>query len=182
MRRLALAGIVAVVGVAAAAPSAPSGSPMPSASPPGWHRVLASDFGGHTLGPCWYRYQGVPGSSPTALWEPSHVVISGGEAHLLVYRDARYGGRWVSGGMSSAPCLKQRYGRYLVRFRMTRASGVKYAILLWPAHVPWPCGGEIDFGEDGGGNRRVTALTVHYCDRHGQDATPRQAFAHAALS
>jgi hypothetical protein len=43
---------------------------------------------------------------------------------------------------------------------MAPADGVRYAILLWPSKVPATCGREIDFGEDNGGNRTSSELTV----------------------
>ncbi len=157
--------------VAMAGVNDPSGQAMPIGDTPWWHQVMADDFTGNTLDSCWGAYQGVPGSSPTALWNPSHVVVGGGMADLQTYRDAAFGGDWVTGGMSSAPCVKQTYGMYKVRFRMDKANGVKYAIMLWPSMTPWPCGGEVDYGEDPGGNRSSTTLTVHYCDSHGSNAT-----------
>ena len=141
----------------------PSGAPMPGPVN-GWHQVLASNFAGRSLGRCWGAYAGVPPSSPTALWSPRHVVVRDGMAQLLTYRDKRYGGRLVTAGMSSAPCVRQTYGLYKVRFRMDRADGVKYTILLWPERGRWPCAGEVDFGEDGGGQRTATTLTTAYCD------------------
>jgi len=154
------------VGQRASSPD-PPGVPAPAANPPGWHEVFEDDFTGTSLGRCWGAYSGPPASSPTGMWAPSHISVAGGEVRLRAYRDPRYGTRWVSAGMSLAPCLVRRYGLYEVRFRADAGDGVKYTILLWPATVPWPCGGEIDFAEDGGGPRTVTTLTVHYCDGSG---------------
>jgi beta-glucanase (GH16 family) len=145
----------------------PSGEAMPVGDLPGWRQVFTDDFNGTSLGSCWTRYSGVIPSSPTSVWAPSHVSVSGGMAVLSTYQDAAYGGTWTAGGMSSAPCLQQEYGKYEVRFRMDEAPGVKYAILLWPATQPWPCGGEIDFGEDQGGDRTYSTLTDNYCNAAG---------------
>lgn len=154
-----------------AASSINTSTTMPVGDLPGWKQVMADDFNGTSLDSCWGAYQGVPGSSPTALWEPSHVVVSGGLARLETYQDPLFGGGWVTAGMSAWPCLKQEYGKYEIRFRMDNGPGVKYAILLWPSSAPWPCGGEIDFGEDSGGSpRNSTTLTTHYCDASGQNA------------
>ena len=155
---------------------------MPTGSPAGWHRVLADNFNGSSLGRCWGAYQGVPPSSPTSLWEPNHVTVSDGMAHLQTYRDPAHGDRWVTGGMSSAACLRQTYGRYEIRFRMTRAAGVKYAILLWPSSGDWPCDGEIDFGEDEGGDRTATTLTNIYCARDRTEAQLPQTTVHSDFS
>jgi beta-glucanase (GH16 family) len=146
----------------------PSGEAMPVGDLPGWRQVFTDDFNGTSLGSCWYTYNGVIPSSPTSMWAPSHVSVSGGEAMLSTYQDSAFGGTWTAGGMSSAPCLQQEYGKYEVRFRMDQAPGVKYAILLWPSTKPWPCGGEIDFGEDQGGDRNYSTLTDNYCNASGQ--------------
>ncbi len=160
----------------------PSGQAMPIGDTPWWHQVMADDFTGNTLDSCWGAYQGVPGDGPTALWDPSHVAVGGGIADLQSYKDPAFGGAWVTAGISSAPCVKQTYGMYDVRFRMDKADGVSYAINLWPSTAPWPCGGEVDFGEDGGGDRSSTTLTVHYCDSSGSNATLPQLKVNADFS
>lgn len=148
----------------------PSGEPMPTGDLPGWRQVFSDDFTGNALDSCWNPYSGVIPSSPTSVWAPSHISVFDGMAQLSTYQDPALGGQWTAAGMSSAACLSQQYGRYEVRFRMDQAPGVKYAILLWPSTEPWPCGGEIDFGEDGGGDRQSTTLTDNYCDVNGQHA------------
>jgi hypothetical protein len=148
--------------------SDPSGESMPTGNIPGWTQVFADNFTSSTDA-CWGKYSADPiPSSPTAAWDPSRVSIGGGMAVLNSSYDPALG-LWASGGMSSAPCLNQAYGKYEVRFRMDKADGVKYAILLWPTSGVWPCGGEIDFGEDGGGNRSSTTLTDIYCDSAGAE-------------
>ena len=144
---------------------APNTVPMPVGNLPGWNQVLADDFTGTSLDSNWGAYQGVPGSSPTALWQPSHVAVNNG-LDLESYQDPAYGNQLVSAGVAGG--VDQTYGQYDVRFRMDEADGVKYAILLWP-NAAWPCGGEIDFGEDGGGDRQSTTLTVHYCNSSGDN-------------
>jgi beta-glucanase (GH16 family) len=139
--------------------------PMPVGNLPGWNQVFADDFTGTSLDSNWGAYQGVPGSSPTALWGASHAVVNNG-LDLETYQDAAYGNQLVTAGVGGG--VDQTYGQYDVRFRMDQADGVKYAILLWP-NAAWPCGGEIDFGEDGGGNRQSTTLTVHYCGSSGEN-------------
>jgi beta-glucanase (GH16 family) len=90
------------------------------------------------------------------------VVVERGLLNLQTYRDPRFGGRWVSGGVSSAPALKQTYGKYELRFRMDRGRGVAVVLLLWPSGNTWPP--EIDFAEDGGtsNSRREMSATLHY--------------------
>ena len=58
--------------------------------------------------------------------------------------------------------IQQRYGKYLVRFRMAGGKGVAGILLLWPQAPHWPP--EIDFAETGGEhtNRPDISATVHY--------------------
>jgi beta-glucanase (GH16 family) len=82
--------------------------------------------------------------------------------NLETYRDSRFGGRWVSGGLSNARALKQTYGKYEVRFRVDNGKGVAAILLLWPVRDHWPP--EIDFAEVGGmtGRRGSMSATLHY--------------------
>lgn len=127
-----------------------------------WHRVFVDEFT-HGLEPSkWGRYTGQPGGDPGGWWEPSHVVVKRGVLRLETYRDSHHDGRWVSGGLSSSRALKQTYGKYEVRFRMTPGTGVAGVVLLWPVRNVWPP--EIDFAEDGGqtNDRRSMSATLHY--------------------
>lgn len=144
-------------------PQSPSGVPMPTGDLPGWRQVFTDDFTGSAIDERkWGLYEGQPAGGPGGWWEPSHVEVGGGIVALRTYRDPRYGDRWVSGGMSSARGLTQRYGRYDVRFRMDAGYGVASILLLWPTADHWPP--EIDFAEHGGKSTvrdRMTA-TLHY--------------------
>jgi beta-glucanase (GH16 family) len=134
---------------------------MPLGDLPGWKRVFSDDFNGSALDAgAWGTYTGTPGGDPGGLWDPSHVVVHDGMLELQTYRDSAFGNRWVSGGLSSARALKQTYGKYLVRFRMDPGYGIAGVVLLWPSSGDWPP--EIDFAEDGGGNRSETTATLHY--------------------
>lgn len=127
-----------------------------------WRRVFFDDFSHGLRASWWGRYSGQPDGDPSGWWAPSHAVVSHGILNLETYRDPRFGGRWVSGGVSSAPALKQTYGKYEVRLRMDPGKGVAVVALLWPSQGNWPP--EIDFAENGGEtNRRghITA-TLHY--------------------
>jgi len=110
----------------------------------------------------WGAYSGQPGGDPGGWWDPSHVVVRRGVLDLESYRDSRFGGRWVSGGVSSAPAVRQRYGKYEVRFRMAPGYGIGGTLLLWPSGPDWPP--EVDFWENGGSgrDRHVATATVHY--------------------
>jgi beta-glucanase (GH16 family) len=154
--------VLAVDGATATRPPPGAGARMPGALP-GWRRVLADDFGGTRLNRrVWAPYTGQPGGDPGGWWEPSHAVVRGGALNLETYRDPRVGGRWVSGGVSSARGLEQRYGMYLVRFRMDAGRGVAGVLLLWPQAPRWPP--EIDFAETGGerADRSDISATLHY--------------------
>jgi beta-glucanase (GH16 family) len=82
--------------------------------------------------------------------------------NLETYRDPRYGNRWVSGGVSSAPALRQTYGKYEMRVRIDASRGVAFVALLWPVRNVWPP--EIDFAENGGESRVRDHIgaTLHY--------------------
>jgi hypothetical protein len=139
----------------------PSGVAMPAGNPPGWQMVFADDFAGASLNTkSWGPYEGQPGGDPGGWWDPSHVVVHDGMVELQNYQDPILGNRWVSGGLSSARALKQTFGKYLVRFRMDKGTGIAGIALLWPSNGGWPP--EIDFAEDGGGNRSNTSATLHY--------------------
>ncbi len=109
----------------------------------------------------WTEYAGKPSCCPDTLWRRSHVVVKRGILRLQNYRDAAYGGAWVSGGISMGRSLNQTYGRYHVRFRMTKGRGVGMCMFLWPHHG-WPP--EVDFAEESSavGGRRWETSTLHY--------------------
>ena len=135
----------------------PSGA-MPVGSLRGWRQVLAQDFTGPRLPAGWGVYSGRPGGNPHGWWSHSHVSVRGKDLHLVGdWQD----GTFVTGGLM-ASAWPSTYGKYEVRFKVSRAQGVAYALLLWPAHGGWPSAGEIDFAEDGGGARRTTTATLHY--------------------
>jgi beta-glucanase (GH16 family) len=149
---------VAAIGLAVALAAA--GGSRPAAGH--WQRVFSDDFSHGLRAGAWGLYAGQPGGDPGGWWDPSHVRVRRGVLRLETYRDPRFGGRWVSGGLSSAPALKQTYGRYEVRFRMGAGRGVAGVLLLWPVRDHWPP--EIDFAESGGMGRRRDAMsaTLHY--------------------
>jgi beta-glucanase (GH16 family) len=121
--------------------------------------VLADDFTGKTLRPVWTTYSGQPGGDPAGWWEPSHVVVEDSQLRLRTYRE---GGRWVSGGVGAWRGDGLTYGKVEMRMRAPKAHGVSYAMLLWPVSGRWPIDGEIDFAEDGGGDRSGTSATLHF--------------------
>ncbi len=155
-RALTLAALFAIAAsLASAAPlGANAGSP--------WRRVFFDDFS-HGLQPTsWGAYVGQPGGDPGGWWSPTHAVVANGVLNLETYRDPQFRMRWVSGGVSSAPALKQTYGKYEIRVRMQAGEGVAFAALLWPVGDVWPP--EIDFAENGGETsvRKTITATLHY--------------------
>jgi beta-glucanase (GH16 family) len=163
----AVNGAVSAFGDAAVSAATPSGVAMPAGNLPGWQMVFADDFSGTSLNTnSWGTYQGQPGGDPGGWWDPSHVVLRSGVLELQSYQDPALGNRWVSGGLSSARALTQTYGKYLVRFRMDKGDGIAGIALLWPSNGGWPP--EIDFAEDGGGNRSTTLATLHYGSANNQ--------------
>jgi beta-glucanase (GH16 family) len=175
---VALAGAAGILVTSSGGQGVRAASHQPPARG-GWKRVFSDDFRHGLKGSRWGRYSGQPGGDPGGLWDPSHVVVRRGILNLRTYRDARHGDRWVSGGVSSAHALRQRYGRYLVRFRMDSGKGVAGVLLLWPSADHWPP--EIDFAEDGGtGNRRDSmSATLHYGSANRQiQRTVRADFTH----
>ena len=155
-RAIAVCGALGI-GVALVAGLAVSASPQSR-----WRRVFFDDFSHGLRASRWGAYSGQPGGDPGGWWAPSHAVVRHGALSLETYRDPRYHGRWVSAGVSSAPALRQTYGKYEVRARIDRGKGVAFVALLWPVHDVWPP--EIDFAESGGETNardRMTA-TLHY--------------------
>ena len=135
--------------------------PMPVGDIPGWREVFADDFSGKTLdSSTWRVYSGRVGGDPAGWFDPSHVRLSNGMLEISASRDPAIGGRWATGGVSTAPGLVQTYGKYLVRFRLDPGDGVSHALLLSPANGSWPP--EIDFSEDNGSGRSSTLATLHY--------------------
>jgi beta-glucanase (GH16 family) len=162
--------IAALATLALALPHHPAGP---------WHRVFFEDFRHGLRASRWGRYSGQPGGDPGGWWAPSHAVVHHGLLNLETYRDPRFGGRWVSGGVSSAPALKQTYGKYEVRLRMDPGKGVAVVALLWPAQNQWPP--EIDFAESGGEttDRGDVTATLHYgADNAQVQRTLRVDFSH----
>jgi hypothetical protein len=135
----------------------PSGA-MPVGNIRGWRQVLAQDFTASRLPRGWGIYSGAPGGNPHGWWRRSHVAVRGKDLHLV--GDWQHG-TFVTGGLMATD-VATTYGKYEVRFKVSRARGVAYALLLWPKNDSWPSGGEIDFAEDGGGGRRSATATLHY--------------------
>ncbi len=146
----------------------PSGQAMPTGDIPGWRQVFADDFRGGVLNTAnWYPYAGQPAGDPAGWWSPSHVVVGGCMLTLRGYRDAAARpGIFVTAGIGMRGAHAQIYGKYLVRMRIDKGKGISAIALLWPQANVWPP--EIDFYEDGGGQRTEMSATLH-CGLDGED-------------
>lgn len=174
MRRVFTSTLLAAVVASMALATACGGRP-PARAP--WKLVFRDDFTTRLDEHSWGTYEGQPGGDPGGWWDPSHVVVRGGTLRLETYRDPRFGNRWVSGGLSSSHAVKQRYGRYEVRFRMDRGVGVAGILLLWPVRDAWPP--EIDFAETGGmrhGRDEMSATLHHGAANHQIQRTVKSDF------
>jgi beta-glucanase (GH16 family) len=141
---------------------------MPIGDIPGWHQVFADDFNGTTLNASnWGPYSGQPGGDPAGWWAPSRVAVSGCLLTLKGYKDtAAKSGVFVTGGIGMTGAHAQTYGKYLVRMQADKGDGISAIALLWPQADVWPP--EVDFYEDGGGNRTRMSATLH-CGSDGED-------------
>ena len=139
--------------------SGPSGQLMPSRAPRGYHAVVAQDFLGTTVPAGWHPYQGQAGSDTAGWWDPSHITVGNGMLTLHAYEDPAHGGPnspWVEGGIDQWPAGVLVNGEYLVRSRVSSATGVTEVALLWPDDDNWPP--EIDFNESNGTNESTATL------------------------
>ena len=160
--------IVILVAIIAATPTAinslttikdPSGQHMPSNAPRGYHTLVAQDFTGTTVPSGWHPYHGQAGTDAAGWWDPSHVTVGNGMLTLHAYKDPVHAGPnspWVEGGIDQWPAGVLSDGEYLVRSRVSSATGVTEVALLWPNDDNWPP--EIDFNESNGTNESTAHL------------------------
>ena len=134
----------------------PSGQPMPTTPPTGYQPLFVDDFTSSTLGSNWHEYSGddfgVYNGQAGTTWDPSHVTVGNGLLTLRTYQDPTHAGPnspWVEGGVALWPNSSLTYGEYLVRSRVTSATGVTQVMTLWTDNT-WPP--EIDWNESNGTN------------------------------
>jgi Beta-glucanase/Beta-glucan synthetase len=139
--------------------AAPSGVPMPVGNLPGWRQAFTDDFTGTTLSRAWITYEGEPAADPGGYFKPSHVEVSGGLLTIGAWREPEHHNLYVTGGISNRHTFASAYGRYDIRFRMDRGTGIAYALLLWPLDNRYPP--EIDIAEDNGRDRSILYSAVH---------------------
>jgi hypothetical protein len=140
-----------------------AGGTPPSA--PGWKTDFFDGFSGSSLNTGkWGVYNGKPSNASVSTWSSSMVSVSGGALHL---RSALVGGKWLTAGLSNAKAGTWTYGKWTFRYRVQKAAGVAYVILLYP-RSGWPP--EYDIVEDGdGGNRTETMSTLHWGSSNTQE-------------
>ena len=160
-QRLLLTALAAIVAATAllVSPAAGATPPPPSSRFPKmiFYRQFKLPLKPHT----WTLYQGMPACCKDSLWAKSHVVSKAGALRIQTYRDPLFGNAWVSGGVSMARLVNQTYGRWVVRFRMPRGTGVGMDVALRPSGggtvVDW-----IEESSDHGALRNIETATLHY--------------------
>ena len=160
-QRLLLTALAAMVAATAllVSPAAGATPPPPSSRFPKmiFYRQFKLPLKPHT----WTLYQGKPACCKDSLWAKSHVVAKAGALRIQTYRDPLFGNAWVSGGVSMARLVNQTYGRWVVRFRMPRGTGVGMDVALRPSGggtvVDW-----IEESSDHGALRNLETATLHY--------------------
>ncbi len=139
----------------------------------GWTQVFRDNFTGGSLGSGWGKYSGAIPSTPGGTWDGSMVKVADGQLKL---HTTKRDGSWISGGVMNHVQARTTYGKYLVRFRMDGQRGqVRLAALAGSGK--WPEDGEIDFAEDGGGDRSSTSGTLHWGTADNRHQVQRQATA-----
>jgi beta-glucanase (GH16 family) len=140
-----------------------SGAPMPVGDLPGWRQVLADDFAGSELDERkWFRYDGQPEGDPGGWFDPSHVSVADGRLIIGAWAEPARRNLYATGGISHHAAFSQTYGRYEIRFRAERGTGIAYALLLWPKDDLYPP--EIDIAEDNGRDRQIIHGFLHPTD------------------
>ncbi|MEU7617689.1 glycoside hydrolase family 16 protein [Micromonospora rifamycinica] len=137
----------------------PSGARLPQGDLPGWRQIFTDDFSGPGLDDRWFAYQGQPDGDPGGYFDPAHVSVTSGALVIGGWPESRRGGRYVTGGVSNRHVVSRTHGRFDIRFRMDRGTGIAYALLLWPASNDYPP--EIDIAEDNGRDRSRTYGVLH---------------------
>jgi licheninase len=121
----------------------------------GWTNLLhQDDFNGSTLDPNWGVYDS-PGHEGKGIRSPARISVSNGVMTMTGTADG------TTAGMSWRH--PQKYGRWEIRARFPAGCGCYHPVLiLWPAAVDWPAGGEIDYAEVFGADRRTLHFFLHY--------------------
>ena len=102
-------------------------------------------------GHLWRIYNGTGGLGQE--WQLDHVLVDSQDRVVILNANG------VAGGIAMLNEDKV-YGSWVVRFKMSKGTGSKYAILLWPDSGNRP---EIDFAEDTKTDplRQIVTATLH---------------------
>ena len=154
--------VLSVLATALVASQASAASKVRAAAKgPFAHRVYLAKFNNPIKKHTWSIYDGQPTCCPQSGWAKSHVVVENGALRIRVYRDKARGNKWVAGGVSMARLVNQKYGRWVVRFRMPRGAGTGMDVALRPngngTVVDW-----IESASIYGAKRNTETATLHY--------------------
>lgn len=110
-----------------------------------WKRDWHADFNGPLSSAQWGRYgfgyQPV-GHGAMGVYKPENAYTHDG---VLALRTRYTNGAWSAAGISSGRSFAASGGKWEVRAKMPRATGIGYAFLLYPADGSWPP--EVDIAE-----------------------------------
>lgn len=135
------------------APVADAAGPAPGRSV--WGKPLVEQFDTFEDSR-WYKYVKYPNVRPRR--DPALVGVAGGNLVLAGSVDAAQG----EVGAAVGHRVRQKYGRWEVRFQIDRGAGYQGAVLLWPNEgCRWPDDGEIDLVEVGSPNRDKGINAIH---------------------
>jgi beta-glucanase (GH16 family) len=121
-------------------------------------RVYYTQFNSALKKHTWTKYTGTPSCCKTSSWSPSQVVVQHGALRI---RTSLMSGKWVSGGVSMANIVNQKYGRWTIRFRMPKGVGTGMDVALRPNGN----GTVVDWAEQSsiyGASRNTETATLHY--------------------
>jgi beta-glucanase (GH16 family) len=130
---------------------------------------LYDNFRSGLTGVDWALYSGQALGDPGGFFAPGHVSIVHGTLNIAAYRDPGFGDRWVSGGVTTIPAVRQIYGKYLVRARIDPGEGIIGAVVLWPLHGSAPP--EINLAKNVGYNTVRNEFTASLLPTGGLEVT-----------
>jgi hypothetical protein len=134
-----------------------------------WRLELYDNFRSGLTGVDWALYSGQALGDPGGFFAPGHVSIVHGTLNIAAYRDPGFGDRWVSGGVTTIPAVRQIYGKYLVRARIDPGEGIIGAVVLWPLHGSAPP--EINLAKNVGYNTVRNEFTASLLPTGGLEVT-----------
>lgn len=129
----------------------------------GWPLLWDDEFTGTCLDQNRWRLYSGNSTGGVGEYMVSNVSTSRGILKITSHGDQSGGMAWRTG---------QRYGRWEIRVKAQSGNGYSPVVLLWPDAEDWPEGGEIDFMEMPGGDRKVNYFTLHYGKNDSQNEVP----------